>query len=93
MSPEVLVMAKATWDKLTPEDQKAVREAARESVGKMRELWAAQEKKSEETVRAAGVEIISVDKQPFIDAMGPVYEQFANTPELKDLVKRIQAVE
>jgi tripartite ATP-independent transporter DctP family solute receptor len=93
MSPEVLVMSKATWDKLTPEDQKAVREAARESVGKMRELWAAQEKKSEETVRAAGVEIISVDKQPFIDAMGPVYEQFANTPELKDLVKRIQAVE
>ena len=41
-----------------------------------------------------GNEVIEeIDKQPFIDAMGPVYERFANTPELKDMVKRIQAVE
>nr|WP_322100067.1 TRAP transporter substrate-binding protein [Geminicoccus roseus] len=93
MSPEVLVMAKATWDKLSPEDQQAVQEAAQESVGKMRDLWAEREKASEEIVRQAGVEVIEVDKQPFVDAMGPVYEEFANTPELKDLVERIQAVE
>jgi tripartite ATP-independent transporter DctP family solute receptor len=93
MSPEVLVMAKATWDKLSPEDQQAVQEAAQESVGKMRELWTEREKASEAIVREAGVEVIEVDKQPFIDAMGPVYDEFANTPELKDLVKRIQAVE
>jgi tripartite ATP-independent transporter DctP family solute receptor len=93
MSPEVLTMSKATWDKLTPEDQTAVKEAAKASVAKMRELWEAQEKKSEETVRAAGVEVITIDKQPFIDAMAPVYAEFANTEELKDLVARIQAVQ
>jgi tripartite ATP-independent transporter DctP family solute receptor len=93
MSPEVLVMSKASWDKLTPEDQQAVKEAAKESVAKMRELWVAQEKKSEEMVRAAGVEIISIDKQPFIDAMTPVYAEFAGDEKLKDLVARIQAVE
>ena len=76
MSPEVLTMSKMTWDKLTPEDQKAVKEAARESVAKMRALWTAQEKKSEETVRAAGAEIITIDKQPFIDAMAPVYAEY-----------------
>jgi len=90
MSPEVLVMSKKTWDKLSPEDQKAVREAAKESVGKMRELWDAEEVKAHKIVEEAGVEITQPDKQPFMDAMKPVYEKFANTDVLKDLVKRIQ---
>ncbi|KXF75486.1 C4-dicarboxylate ABC transporter [Paramesorhizobium deserti] len=90
MSPEVLVMSKKSWDKLSPEDQQAVREAAKESVGKMRELWDAKEKESQKIVEEAGVEVTHPDKQPFIDAMKPVYEKFANTDVLKDLVKRIQ---
>ncbi|PRD44933.1 C4-dicarboxylate ABC transporter [Phyllobacterium phragmitis] len=90
MSPEVLVMSKKSWDKLSPEDQQAVREAAKESVGKMRELWDAKEIESQKIVEAAGVQVTNPDKQPFIDAMKPVYEKFANTDVLKDLVKRIQ---
>ena len=89
--PEVLVVSKRTWDGLTPEDQTALREAAKESVPYMRELWAAQEKKSEDKIRAAGVEIVTeIDKQPFIDAMEPVYAKYVTTDTLKDLVKRIQ---
>jgi tripartite ATP-independent transporter DctP family solute receptor len=92
--PEVLVMSKIAWDKLTPEDQEIVRQAARESVPYMRELWAAREKQSEEMVRAAGVEVITdIDKAPFIEAMVPVYERHVTTPELRSLVERIQAVE
>lgn len=94
MVPEVLVMSKMTWDKLTPEDQEAVRAAAAESVPFNREKWAAQEKASEEKVRAAGVEIVDdIDKAPFVAAMGPVYDKYASTPELKELVEAIQAVE
>jgi len=93
MSPEVLVMSKKTWDKLSKEDQDLVRKAAVESVQVMRDLWNQRVDKSKKIVMANGNEVIdNVDKQPFIDAMGPVYERFANTPELKDLVKRIQAV-
>jgi tripartite ATP-independent transporter DctP family solute receptor len=92
--PEVLVMAKSTWDKLTPEDQEIVRQAAKESVPYMRELWEEREKASEEKVRAAGVEVVTeIDKSPFIEAMVPVYEKYVTTPELKSLVERIQAVE
>lgn len=91
--PEVLVMAKSTWDKLTPEDQAAVREAAKASVSKERELWDAQEKISMDKVIAAGTQVSTIDKQPLIDAMAPIYAKYANTPELKDLVARIQAVE
>jgi TRAP-type C4-dicarboxylate transport system substrate-binding protein len=90
----VLVMSKAAFDKLTPEDQEIVRQAAKDSVPFNREKWAEREKASEEKVRAAGVEIVDdIDKAPFVAAMGPVYEKYANTPELKALVERIQAVE
>ncbi|MGX5843419.1 TRAP transporter substrate-binding protein [Mesorhizobium sp. ArgA1] len=89
--PEVLVMAKASWDKLSPEDQAIVRQAAKDSVVKMRELWDAQEKKSRDIVEKAGVKVSEIDKQPLIDAMKPVYDKYLSTPALKDLAARIQA--
>lgn len=93
LAPEALVISKISWDKLSPEDQKIVRAAAKESVVKMRELWSAREKASEAKVRAAGTNVITVDKQPFIDAMKPVYDKFITDPKMKDLVTRIQAVQ
>ncbi len=93
MSPEVLVMSKMSWDKLTPEDQALVKQAAKDSVARMRELWEANEKSSEAIVRAGGAEINTVDKAPFIAAMGPVYAQFVTDDTLKSLLARIQAVE
>jgi len=89
--PEVLVMSKVSWDKLSPEDQAIVRQAAKDSVVKMRELWDAQEKKSRDIVEKAGVKVSGIDKQPLIDAMKPVYDKYLSTPELKDLAARIQA--
>ena len=41
----------------------------------------------------AGVEVVKdIDKQPFIDAMKPVYEKYVTNDKLKDLVARIQAI-
>lgn len=92
LNPEILVMSKMSWDKLKPEDQKIIRDAAKESVVKMRELWSAREKTSEEKVRAAGVNVIKVDKAEFSAAMKPVYDKFVTDPKLKDLLTRIQDV-
>ncbi|MBU1306181.1 MAG: TRAP transporter substrate-binding protein DctP [Alphaproteobacteria bacterium] len=91
MVPEVLVMSKMVWDKLTPEDQAAVQDAAKASVAKERELWAAQELASKAKVEAAGAVINEVDKAPFIEAMKPVYAKYVTDPKLQDLVARIQA--
>ncbi|MFN4169418.1 MAG: TRAP transporter substrate-binding protein [Pannonibacter phragmitetus] len=92
--PEVLVMSKASWDKLSAEDQAAIRQAAKDSVPMMREMWQAREKASEDKVRAAGATVVTdIDKQPFIDAMKPVYEKHVTSEKLKDLVARIQATE
>jgi tripartite ATP-independent transporter DctP family solute receptor len=92
LSPEVLVMSKKSFDKLSKEDQAIIRAAAKESVAKMRELWDAREKASEAKVRAGGAQINTVEKQPFIDAMKPVYEKFVKDAAMKDLVAKIQAV-
>ena len=93
MVPEVFVMSKASWDKLTPEDQAIFKAAAKESVAKQRELWAAQVAASRAKVEAAGSQIITPDKQPFIDAMAPVYEKHVKDDKLKGLVEAIRAVQ
>ncbi|CTQ34741.1 TRAP transporter substrate-binding protein [Jannaschia rubra] len=92
--PEVLVMAKSSFDALSPEDQEMVRQAAKDSVPVMRELWTEREAESEQKVRDAGVEIVTdIDKTPFIEAMVPVYEKYVTSDKLKDMVERIQATE
>lgn len=92
--PEVLVMSKIAWDRLSAEDQEIIRQAARDSIPVNRELWAEREAASEEIVRAAGVEVVEeIDKTPFQDAMAPVYATHADSPELQELVERIRATE
>ncbi len=94
MVPELVAISKVTWDKLSPEDQQILKEAGRNSSATQRQLWAEQEQESEQNVIAAGAEIVrEIDKQPFIDAMAPVYEKYATSPEAQDLVERIRATE
>ncbi|TIM36674.1 MAG: TRAP transporter substrate-binding protein [Mesorhizobium sp.] len=93
MVPEAFVMAKSSWDKLTPEDQAIFKAAAKKSVAKQRELWAAKVKESRAKVEAAGSQITTPDKQPFIDAMGPVYDKHVKDDKLKAMVEAIRAVQ
>ena len=41
-------------------------------------------------MKAAGAEIVEVDKKSFQAVMGPVYDKFMTTPDMKRLVKTIQ---
>ena len=90
MAPEMLLFSKRTWDTLSADDQKAIRQAAKESVPYMRKLWDEREEKSLAMVKAAGSQIIEVDKASFQNAMKPVYDKFIIDAKLKALVKRIQ---
>ncbi|MFN3953991.1 MAG: TRAP transporter substrate-binding protein [Pararhodobacter sp.] len=92
--PEVFAIALTTWERMNPEDQAIVRQAAIESAALQRDLWAARERTSEERVRAAGSVIVTLDdKSEFINAMAPVYERFATDPLIADLLARIQAID
>ncbi|MFL6660533.1 MAG: TRAP transporter substrate-binding protein [Rhizobacter sp.] len=88
MAPEMLLFSKQVWDGLTPDDQKAIRQAAKESVAVQRKLWDEREEKSLQAVKAAGAQIIDVDKPAFQAAMKPVYDKFITDAKMKDLIKR-----
>ncbi|HAT87491.1 TRAP transporter substrate-binding protein [Cohaesibacter gelatinilyticus] len=91
--PEVFAINKTTWDKLSGDDQKIVRQAAIESATLQRKLWAEREAKSEKIVRDAGNTIVELeDKSDFIAAMKPVYDKFATNAVVSDILKQIQAV-
>jgi TRAP-type C4-dicarboxylate transport system substrate-binding protein len=92
MAPEMVVFSKRIWDTLSVDDQKQIRTAAKESVVYMRKLWDEREAKSLAIVKAAGSEIVEVDKTSFQAAMKPVYDKFLKDPKLQDMVKRIGAV-
>ncbi|OYV01830.1 MAG: C4-dicarboxylate ABC transporter, partial [Burkholderiales bacterium PBB5] len=92
MAPEILLFSKRVWDGLSADEQKQIRAAAKESVGYMRQLWDEREAKSLATVKAAGAQVIDVDKASFQAAMKPVYDKFLKDPKLQDMVRRIQAV-
>ena len=93
MVPEVLVMSRYRWRKLSPQDQELLRRTARDSVSVMRKLWDERVKISRNAMVEAGVQIVDdIDKQPFMDAMQPLYDQYLEDPALKELVERIRAV-
>jgi TRAP-type C4-dicarboxylate transport system substrate-binding protein len=86
-------MNKAAFDALSAEDQEIFRQAAADSVTRQRELWAAKNAESRAAVEAAGAEINEVDKQPFIDAMKPVYDKHVTDPVLQKMVDEVQATQ
>jgi len=85
--PEIVMISAATWDRLSPEDQALVREAALASVPVQAALWDALSDASKAAVQAAGSEIITVDPAEFQAAMGPVYEKYG--AQYGDLLQRI----
>ena len=90
MAPEMLLMSKRVWDKLSKPEQDMVRAAAKASVVVQRQKWDEQEAKSLAAVKAAGVQVLEVDKAGFQARMAPVYDKFMTTPDLKRLVKAVQ---
>ncbi|QCP54939.1 TRAP transporter substrate-binding protein [Trinickia violacea] len=96
MTPEVVVFSKKIWDTLTPQEQAAIRKAAADSVPYYEKLWTAKENEGVQTVTKAGVKIIpasQVDRAAFVKAMQPVWAKYEKTPEMKQIVDQIQAVQ
>jgi tripartite ATP-independent transporter DctP family solute receptor len=92
MAPEVLVFSKKIWDTLTKEEQAAIRKAAKDSVPYYVKLWEAKEEDAKAAVTKGGAKIIpasEIDRKSFVEVEKPVWDKFANTPELAALVQEI----
>jgi TRAP-type C4-dicarboxylate transport system substrate-binding protein len=92
--PEPVVMSKASWNKLTPEQQALVKKLAVEAQAEERVLWDKKSAESEAKLKAAGVEFIALSpeqKKAFYDATAGVREKYG--APYADLIKRIEAVQ
>jgi tripartite ATP-independent transporter DctP family solute receptor len=91
--PEILVFSKASWDKLSKDDQALIQKVSKEAQQEQRKLWNEREAQSIELIKKAGIEIIAfspAEKKRFQDAVKPVWDKYG--AKYTDLVKRIQAV-
>lgn len=88
--PELLVVSKATWDKLKPEDQALLRTYGKEAQAEQRVLWDQSVADANAKLKAAGVEFIDIDNKPFYDATAPVRAKYG--ANVADLIQRIAAV-
>lgn len=88
--PEVLLASKTTWDKLSDEDKKIIKQAALDSVQYQRDEWKKYEADSEAKVKAAGAVITKVaDIKPWQEAVKPVIEKYRT--EYKTVLDAIEA--
>ncbi|MDB5749802.1 MAG: dctP4 [Ramlibacter sp.] len=88
--PEIFVMSKVTWDKLSKDEQALVRKFSREAQMEQRGLWDKSVAEYTGKLKAAGIEFINTDTKPFYDATAPVRAKYG--AQFTDLMKRIADV-
>ncbi|MEQ1660846.1 MAG: TRAP transporter substrate-binding protein DctP, partial [Hylemonella sp.] len=88
--PEILVMSKVSFDKLSAADQALVKKLGREAQLDQRVLWDKSVEEHSAKLKAAGVEFINIDNRPFFEATAPVRAKYG--ANYADLLKKIAAV-
>ncbi len=87
--PEIFVVSKVTWDKMTPDEHALLKKFGREAQFEQRALWDKSVAEYTGKLKAAGVEFIPVDQKVFYDATAPVRAKYG--APYADLIKRIEA--
>ncbi|MGR3806894.1 TRAP transporter substrate-binding protein [Pasteurella testudinis] len=91
--PDYLVISNASWNKLNSEQQTLLMQAAKDSEILQQKLWDEEVIRSKAESEKLGATFIEVDKQPFRDALAPIYDDFAKDPNLSKLMEAIKAEE
>ena len=89
--PEILAGSGKTFEKLSDDQKKIIRECAKETQEYEIEQWSEREKKSRDTVASQGVNFIELDEQTIADIRErcqPLYDEFAG--DYKDTIEQIR---
>jgi tripartite ATP-independent transporter DctP family solute receptor len=90
--PDMLLMSSRVWEKLDPQVQAWVQQAATESVAFQRKLWQEKTLEALEQAKAEGVTVYEVDTAAFAAKVAPMLAEVEN-PEVRDLLIQITEVE
>ncbi|MBC7720269.1 MAG: TRAP transporter substrate-binding protein DctP, partial [Chitinophagaceae bacterium] len=88
--PDIFVMSRITWDKLTAAEQALMVKFSREAQFEQRALWDKSVVDYSVKLKAAGIEFVAVDQKPFYDATAPVRAKYGSA--FTGLIGRIEAV-
>lgn len=90
-TPGVIIMSEYRWNKLSPEDQAIIRQAAEASEDYNREIVAAAEAEQIEQLRGEGINVVEVnDFAPWQKVVQPVYDKYA--AGFEDIVNQIRSM-
>ena len=89
--PDIILISTKTWNRLSPEIQQYLQEAADESQEYQRKLWKQISDEDLKKVEEAGVKIYHPDKAPFREKVKPMYKSYEGTP-VGEIIKQIDAV-
>lgn len=90
--PDVIIASEHVMSTLTEQQKTWLQMAVNDSIELQKELWLALEKKSLFEVEKAGVEVIYPDKQPFVEALGPLYDSLNGTV-IGDYLSRVKSID
>lgn len=90
--PDMLLMSSRVWEKLDPQVQAWVQQAATESVAFQRKLWQEKTLEALEHAKAKGVTVYEVDTAAFAAKVAPMLAEVEST-EVRELLKQIAEVE
>jgi tripartite ATP-independent transporter DctP family solute receptor len=79
-APEPVLISMITWGRLSDAEKAIVEEAAKEAIAWQRDLSTKQDNEYWDKIKATGkIEVLEVDRKPFMEATQPVWKEFAPT--------------
>ncbi len=92
-APEPVLISMRTWNKLSDAQRALIQDAATEAIAWQRTLSTDQDEEFWTKIKETGkMSVITVDRQPFIDATKVVYEEMAKTVG-QDNIDKVKALE
>ncbi|MDH3710929.1 MAG: TRAP transporter substrate-binding protein [Cyclobacteriaceae bacterium] len=90
--PDILVIGTVAWNKLSPQEQEWLQQAADEAIIYQRKLWVQAENEALEAVQAAGVEVLRPPKEAFAQMTKSMLEDYRGDSTMYKLITRIQQI-
>ena len=79
-APEPVLISMITWGRLSDAEKAIIDEAAKEAIAWQRDLSTKEDNEYWDKIKATGkIEVIEVDRKPFMEATQPVWKEFAPT--------------
>jgi tripartite ATP-independent transporter DctP family solute receptor len=92
-TPAYLTVGKTKWDSLPPDVRKVLEDTAKETQAYVYETAAKDDADLLAKLKQAGMQVNDVDKDSFINASKPIYEEFGKeVPGAKDVIDRAVAL-